>query len=683
MESVFIVRPFGKRTIYQKGKGGAKVLSLEYDFDQVEKALIRPAMNALGLQGGTTGEVFEAGDIREDMFSALLLSDIVIADISIYNPNVFYELGIRHALRDKITILIKCRGFDETPFDIIGYRYLSYPKEDPFSSLQELIAMIGESRRANRKDSPVFKVLPNLEAQDPEKYMAVPPGFTQETIIAAESGSLGKLALLADEAESFAWKNPALRQIGEALYKAKAYSLAKMQWEKILEVKPDDPEANDLLATIYQRLAEKEIAGNPIEAEALFTKSDLAIEKLLHLPGLSSAKRAEAFALRARNLKTRWLNAWKNLDQPARCTEALQSPLLNEAIICYQNGFKEDLNHFYSGLNALGLLLTRIHLAEQNPATWVLAFSNQQAADLAISQSKEIATSLRGTLRSAIDAAKYRLQAIGGVDPWVNVSEADLFFLNSDQPQRVAYQYKQVAGSKSGLNSEAIVRQLMLYQALGFKTDNVKAALEVMTAPIADAPAHTLLFTGHMIDRKDRAKPRFPAEKESLANEWIREKIIEIKNELDPDTQIIGIAGGASGGDILFHELCQELGIGSLMYLALPREQFLAESVAFAGNGWINRFDSLMAKLPHPVLGESKALPGWLHGKPDYNIWVRNNQWLLNSALVCGGRHLSLISLWNGEGGDGPGGTEHMVREAAKLGAKNYIIDSNKLIIQS
>src|SRR6476660_8944052 len=156
MTEVFIVRPFGNRDVLKKDKITGNSSSIKFDFDKVEKELIRPAKKQLNLVGGTTGEVFEAGDIREDMFSDLLLADIVIADLTIHNANVFYELGIRHALRDKRTILIRQPGFDETPFDIVGYRDITYNKDKPAESLVELQTAIEETMQADRKDSPVF-----------------------------------------------------------------------------------------------------------------------------------------------------------------------------------------------------------------------------------------------------------------------------------------------------------------------------------------------------------------------------------------------------------------------------------------------------------------------------------------------------------------------------------------------
>ncbi|MEO6329870.1 MAG: hypothetical protein ABIO55_13110, partial [Ginsengibacter sp.] len=115
------------------------------------------------------------------------------------------------------------------------------------------------------------------------------------------------------------------------------------------------------------------------------------------------------------------------------------------------------------------------------------------------------------------------------------------------------------------------------------------------------------------------------------------------------------------------------------MPLAIPREQFIAESVAFAGPDWIERFDKLYKKLPHPVLSETRELSGWLRKKADYNIWTRNNLWLLNNALVNGGINMSLIALWDGKGGDDLGGTEHMVQEANNKGAKTIIVDIDKI----
>src|SRR5262245_26097876 len=114
----FIVRPFGKKE--------------GIDFDEVERELIDPALKKLGIQGRTTAEITRQGNIREDMFRLLVLSDIVIADISIYNANVFYELGIRHGLQERHTLLIRAEGStDKYPFDLQTDRYFVYDSAEP------------------------------------------------------------------------------------------------------------------------------------------------------------------------------------------------------------------------------------------------------------------------------------------------------------------------------------------------------------------------------------------------------------------------------------------------------------------------------------------------------------------------------------------------------------------------
>ena len=53
----------------------------------------------LGLNSFRADEEIRAGDIKTDMFQELLVADLVVADLTIDNPNVWYELGVRHALR--------------------------------------------------------------------------------------------------------------------------------------------------------------------------------------------------------------------------------------------------------------------------------------------------------------------------------------------------------------------------------------------------------------------------------------------------------------------------------------------------------------------------------------------------------------------------------------------------------
>ena len=121
MARAFVIRPFGKKKD-SEGK--------EIDFDRVHTDLIEPALKANGIAGGTTGQVVEAGNIREDMFALIIEADLVICDVTVHNANVFYELGLAHAL-NKPVVLVSSNEPD-VPFDLQHIRVIYYDVNDPF-----------------------------------------------------------------------------------------------------------------------------------------------------------------------------------------------------------------------------------------------------------------------------------------------------------------------------------------------------------------------------------------------------------------------------------------------------------------------------------------------------------------------------------------------------------------------
>jgi len=211
MLNVFIVRPFGN-------KNGI-------DFDKIEKELIRPAMQQAGLTGGTTGEFLQQGNIRTDMFEQLLIADLVIADISIHNANVFYELGIRHALRDKRTFLIKSKDGEsrenEVPFDLKTDRYLAYDAKNPNGAVDIFSAALKLTLDSQKPDSPVYELLPGLEPAEPDKVLVVPLDFREEVERVEAAKNCGDLQLLAAEVDGFTWRVAGLRLVGHAQFRLK------------------------------------------------------------------------------------------------------------------------------------------------------------------------------------------------------------------------------------------------------------------------------------------------------------------------------------------------------------------------------------------------------------------------------------------------------------------------------
>jgi hypothetical protein len=185
-----------------------------------------------------------------------------------------------------------------------------------------------------------------------------------------------------------------------------------------------------------------------------------------------------------------------------------------------------------------------------------------------------------------------------------------------------------------------------------------------------------VVFAGHRVDEPARATPRFPEACVEAARTEIRKRLQALK-------PTIGLAGAASGGDLLFHQVCGELEIPSGVRLVMPERSFMAHSVASAGQRWIDEYWALIdAKRSHQrlrVLSRSEELPGWLERKADYSVWQRANLWLLEEALALEPDRLSVLALWNGDRGDGPGGTDDLLERAKALGATLAVIDTKKV----
>lgn len=680
----FIITPFGKKEDAQ----GSLI-----DFDAVREKLIEPALDQLGISGRTTGEIIRAGNIHADMFQRLLTADLVVAEVSIHNANVFYELGVRHALRQHRTVMLRSQG-DKYPFDLETYRYLAYDRVNPAASVNDLVEALRATLDSTEQDSPVFRSLPTLREQERSHFLPVPIDFREEVEQALANSQRGDLALLALETSGFPWGIEGLRVVGHAQFRLNDHNGARASWEDVRGADADDKEANTLLGTIYQRLGE-------------LTLSDQALKRVLANDETTTHERAEAYTLQGRNAKACWIADWKGgQDNPHAAEEwrqrALRSPYLQESYSLCQKGFGEDLNHFYSGLNALAMLTVMIELATGLPEVWAEDVANEDEAVQKLAALKRQRDTLSSSVGLSIKASKERLvrEANAAKDiatrsskmdqlRWTNISESDHLCLIARQPSRVRAGYRSSLTGVEQFYRDSASTQLLLYKELGVLPDNVNAALEVVQPhqqPGQPTQLHVFIFTGHRVDGpghdKQGKEKRFPQEMEGVARTAIR---MAIEEELQHTTgETVGIAGGASGGDTLFHEVCAELNVPTLLYLALPREDYVRESVQDAGPDWVRRFNNLYGTLKRRELAHSKDMPRWLREKGnEYTVWERSNLWMLSNAIALdqagGGTNLTLIALWNKKKGDGPGGTEDMVAQAAKRGARTIILPTETL----
>jgi hypothetical protein len=679
MTSVFIVRPFGTKSVTVKDEYG-KDKSVEVDFNQIDKDLIQAALTKNGLEGKTTEVIAAAGNIRLDMFQMLIAYDLVIADISIENANVFYELGIRHGLRPNGTILIRFpTSGKDVPFDLKTDRYIAYDRENPTAAVDLLANSITETIQSMRSferkaDSPVFLLLPALSPPDPAKLTVVPREF-QEAIEKAEHAKTNgptTLALLGEEAKLTDWARGGLRLVGRAQRRMKTLKAAKESWEFIRKDVPDDVEANLQLATVYQRLGD------------LITASQ-ACNRVLDNASAERKDRADARSQLARNEKAAWAAAFKaKASEQARRLQAISDNRLIEAFQGYMEGFAEDLNDYYSGINALGLLTAIVKLAEVEADAWAEGFETTKKAENALEDYREQLGRLRGTVLMSLENAKQKGERTGKPDEWVPPSEAQYKLLTSEKVAFVRNAYmaaKNVGGS--GFAVEAEAAQVAIFHSLGLFLENCKAALEALGLTQADLQEadqpkqpqprdRIIVATGHRADALDRPPPgRFPNTPECIAaaRQWLQEAL---KTEKDATIagSVSGIGGAASGTDLLFHEVCAELGIRTVIVLPIPIEDYCRKSVADGGPDWVERFIKLVAVNPPIVLSDTDEVPVWARTIHNYSVFQRGNIWMIENALLYPNADVTLLALWNGKAGDGPGGTADMVKLAEAQGAK-------------
>lgn len=729
--NAFIIRPFGVKDVLLPGqvdvRNGETVRVsklIRVDFERIHEQLIGPALSNLHMAANTTEVIVEAGNIREDMFNLLMTADLVVADLTIHNPNVFYELGIRHAFRDRFTFLMRSEGNDD-PFDLRTDRYFKYSHENPGASIDGLTRALRATISSERSDSPVFRLLPKMRTEDRSRFITVPSDFREAVERAQKHRRCGDLKLLAVECEGFLWEAEGLREVGRAQFQLNFLHGARHTWEEIVRRYPNDVEANMALSTIYQR------AGDA-------TRSEQALARIskLEIPDINTV--AEIQALVGRNLKSRWMECWyaelQGLLSPAsepelkpaerqqavdRCRQqALRSPLLRKARQAYAMAFRDNLNYTYAGLNALSLMIIEVSLARDFPAIWTLLADGDDDPEYRLQELCRDIENLTAALDYAISSERKRLTSENRIDFWFESMEAAFLCITSASEEKVAQEYLEAMLWAPERAEESMRPALRMYLDLQTRHPNrevdIPANVRAALALVEKSPeerrsgGNIVVFVGLRLDELPQAgegdapvfgSPRvmrfLPASQVQRAQSEIR-KVIE--RELASNGPIqLGMASGANGSDLLFHAVCDEIGIETRLYLALPRDRYVGAYVAQAGAEWIDRFDRIhrarsesdrklvpgrmACECSVNVLADCDEMPRWLQGKLGYTMGKRNAVWMLQHALalrdLCGSDRSSvtLIALWDRQNMQANGGIGELVRLAEKGGVKVIHID--------
>ncbi|MDQ0762719.1 tetratricopeptide repeat protein [Streptomyces canus] len=141
----------------------------EYEhYRALRDTVIEPVIKELGYKVTRADDVAKGGAITADIVRRLTTADLVVADLTDLNANVFYELGIRHALRGQGTVMMVDTEKSTIPFDLKPYRIIEFSPD--LRGVEKLRSMLVNFAKAaatgeasdGSKDNPVHDFLPSL-----------------------------------------------------------------------------------------------------------------------------------------------------------------------------------------------------------------------------------------------------------------------------------------------------------------------------------------------------------------------------------------------------------------------------------------------------------------------------------------------------------------------------------------
>jgi len=336
----FVLMPFGSKTDPN---------GLAIDFDAVYQQLIIPAIREANLEPLRADEEMSGGIIHKPMFERLVLCEYAVADLTTANANVFYELGVRHAVRPWSTILLFAGG-TRLPFDVAPLRGLPYSIDsagkltDVNRDQAALVARLNVAKQRVDQDSPLFQLLDGLQAPDIARLKT--DSFRDRV----------ELSLQLKERLASARRRDveAVREIERALGDI-SQSESAVVVDLFLSYRAVKAWAD--MVALVQKMS-KPLAVTVMIQEQLALalnrqgegeRAEQILHELIRRRGPSS----ETYGILGRVYKDRWDAAVKS-NQPV-----LARGMIEKAISAYLAGFEADWRDGYPGINAVTLMELR------------------------------------------------------------------------------------------------------------------------------------------------------------------------------------------------------------------------------------------------------------------------------------------------------------------------------------
>jgi len=333
----FVLMPFGVKT----DPSGIKI-----NFDAVYDDMIQPAIEHAGLEPIRADEEKAGGMIHKAMFERLILCEYAVADLTTANANVFYELGVRHAVRPNKTVLI----FNEKmqlPFDLNMLRALPYKLDnngrltDKDTDLANLKMKLEQIKAETYNDSPLFQLFNEFkqqtlahEATDIFREQVLYSQQAKEKL--KEARKKGKEAVKEVEKEL-----GEIRDVESGILTDLFLSYRATQaWDEMIALVSKMPRP------LSDRVMIREQLAFALNRNKQRDKAEEILSEVIKKSGPSS----ETYGLLGRVYKDRWEDAKKEGD------ELFARGFLKKAVETYIKGFEADWRDFYPGVNAVTLL---------------------------------------------------------------------------------------------------------------------------------------------------------------------------------------------------------------------------------------------------------------------------------------------------------------------------------------
>lgn len=172
----FVISSFGKKDnlndLKSKQAEGKKDPVQKIDFDKIYKELVEPAILLADMEPLIEYEEKSFGSIHKTMYEKIILCEFCVADLTNANPNAYYELGMRYAVKPFSTIPIIASSHFPLPFDVGPDRTFAYQVDSDFNlsdkenDIIRLAEILKNAKSGRSTDSPLYDLINGISFQN-------------------------------------------------------------------------------------------------------------------------------------------------------------------------------------------------------------------------------------------------------------------------------------------------------------------------------------------------------------------------------------------------------------------------------------------------------------------------------------------------------------------------------------